>query len=97
MRIRVFAIAVLWALSLVGVSVWAQGQRDVPAQPAVPGEVIPFGANVGGIISGEDIGFQPVRDNAGQGKIAGKLMVRVNGRWLEATTSLPGGRIMPAR
>ena len=95
MRIRTFAIAAVWALSLVGV-VWAQGVVR-PATPERPQEFIPYGANLGDIISGADIGFQPVAARNDPGKIAGKWMVRVNGKWLEATTSLPGGRMVPAR
>jgi hypothetical protein len=97
MRIRMFAIAVLWALSLVGVSVWAQGGIVRPAAPGRAQEIIPYGANMGDVISGADIGFQRISAPSEPGKIAGKLVVRVNGRWLEADSSLPGGHIVPAR
>jgi hypothetical protein len=59
-----------------------------------PGQVIQPGQPVGTIITGEDIGFQLIAPQK-EGEVAtGKLMIRVNGRWLPAAA--PRG-VFPAR
>jgi hypothetical protein len=80
MRVRVLAIAVLWVLSLVGVSVWAQSTQPTPTLGARPGEPI---------ITGADIGFQRVPTGASGDpeRVSGRWMVRINGQWIETTTA----------
>lgn len=91
MRVRVFAIAVLWALSLVGVSVWAQGRV---MQPEV--RTLRPGDPDGPMITGANIGFQPVVAgmDADRNKVSGKWVVRIDGAWRE--TAAPPA-IMRAR
>ena len=81
MRIRVFAIAVLWALSLVGVSLWAQ------VRPALPSEIRRPGDPDGPVITGANIGFQPVVSgiSGDRNKVAGRGVVRIDGQWRETT------------
>lgn len=84
MRMRAFAVAVLWALSLIGVSVWAQGRA-------------PIGAPVGAVITGADIGFQPVQAGTGDfaappNTVVGRWVVRVNGEWRATAVSPMGSR-----
>ena len=82
------AIAAAWIVSLVGVGVWAQ-QSGAPER--VPARVLQAGENIGEIITGPDVGFQRVAaPNTPPGKIIGKLMVRVNGVWLEVQSSSIG-------
>ena len=75
------AIAFAWVLSLVSVAVWAQAKVVPPIFTGDP---------VGEVITGENIGFQriaAVPDN--DGKIVGRWMVKVNGKWIE--TKAPVG------
>jgi hypothetical protein len=87
----VVVVALVWAASLVGVAVWAQGPAvQAPAGPPVivqrPAPMIPPGQSYGRIISGEDIGFQLVQgQSVGPGQVAGRLMVRIDGQWFEAS------------
>ncbi|HKV98837.1 MAG TPA: hypothetical protein VJN96_03375 [Vicinamibacterales bacterium] len=76
MRTRhVFLIAILWVVSLLGVGLWAQ--RGAPADGA--------GANanpIGPVITGENIGFQPVPSElANSDRVTGYFVVKVHGRW----------------
>lgn len=81
MRTRVALIlAAAWTASLLGVGVWASGGRAHDSQTAVR-----MGDADGPILSGDDIGFQPVAAQPDRdGRVRGKLMVRVNGKWVEA-------------
>lgn len=80
-RRTIVSLATAWILSLVGVGLWAQS-RDQTAPRPVPS--IEYGESYGPIIGGENIGFQRVagpRDPAG--KITGRILIRVDGEWLE--------------
>jgi hypothetical protein len=72
MRIRLFAIAALWSLSLVGVAVWAQGRSS--------GRVI-SGADIGFQPSTD-------RLSGDQTKITGRWVVRIDGVWHETTAPI---------
>jgi hypothetical protein len=77
MRMSRLVLVFTWITSLFAVGLWAQ-QR--PAPTIRPGQ--PHGE----ILSGENIGFQriagpPDRD----GRISGRLMVRIDGEWREVT------------
>ena len=96
MRLRVFRLAVLWAVSLVGVGVWAQGTPTEPDRRffVKPGE--PFGP----VLTGSDIGFQRVLIDmtyADQSKIPGRWLVRVNGEWRETASASAWLFVQPAR
>ena len=74
---RMFVLVIVWAASLLGVGLWAQGGRAPQPAPAIQ-----MGEPIGEILTGENIGFQrvaapPDRD----GKVVGRLMVKINGRW----------------
>ena len=88
MKRRTLIVAVIgWMAVAFGVGLWAQaagqqsGQRRAPTfQPGQP---------VGPVISGENIGFQPVAgEKARPGTIIGKIMVRVDGQWLEVQSPI---------
>jgi hypothetical protein len=73
-------LAVLWVVSLTAVGLYGQGRESaVPLNPT--------------IVSGADIGFRIDRRD-GKGAI-GKLMVRVNGQWVEAREAAFGGGVRP--
>ena len=72
---RLFVVALVWAASLLGVGMWAQGSQSGPIASHT-------------VISGENIGFQLVPTPTNRGDVAtGKLMIKVNGRWLPAASS----------
>lgn len=83
MRTRHIVVAILWTASLLGVGVWAQGgagANQVPApvqRPALPG------ATQGPVLSGENIGFQPIgpQDDP-DGRLRGRFVVKVQGQWV---------------
>jgi len=70
----IIAITVAWIISLAGAA-WAQST----------GPTIREGQNIGDVITGDRIGFQRVAGvpNA-QGKIVGRLMVKIGPTWFEA-------------
>ena len=74
------AVGLLWAITLVGVAVWAQGRTVVEGPQFQPPKRI--------ILSGDDIGFQtslPVQQRPGGAKyVRGALMVRIDGEWIYA-------------
>jgi hypothetical protein len=90
-RRLVVVVSLLWAASLVSVGLWAQGRQGEKPEGL---EIRPRQA-FGAVISGEDIGFQPVAGPSSRpGTITGRLVVRVNGEWLEVTFPV---RAVPAR
>jgi hypothetical protein len=73
----------------------ASPRVEAQAAPAIqPGQVIRPGQPVGTIITGEDIGFQLIATQNMGDVATGKLMIKVNGRWLPAAA--PTG-VIPAR
>lgn len=86
MKVRTLVvIGIVWAVSLVGVGLWAQGtQGGMTVRPAPP----VTGRPIGPIISGENIGFQQVAGAPDRpGQVTGNLMVRINGEWLEVVSA----------
>ena len=76
---RYWKIVILWALSLVVVSALsssAQAQRG--GRPGPPTESPT-------VVSGSDVGFRIERTQ--DGIPVGKLVVRVDGRWVDTETS----------
>lgn len=97
-KARIVLVAVVWAMSLVGVGLWAQGTSTTQQPPAVP---LPLPNAVGTIdgmrtqagsqsqvITGVDIGFRPVGSPDKDGRVEGTVVVRMNGVWHE-TKGLP--------
>jgi hypothetical protein len=82
---KVFVIAGVWAVSLVGVSVWAQGRQAVPPTPLPPqpAQVVPMNQNGMPTITGNDIGFQAISGPDRDGRVLGRWMVKIDGKWHE--------------
>ena len=79
-RRLVAVIAFAWIVSLVSVAVWAQAGDRRPIQRFA-------GDPVGDVITAENIGFQRVlADPTKDGKVTGRWMVRINGKWMETQT-----------
>ena len=80
-RRTLFVVAVLWATSLLGVGLWAQQRRFDGGQEIIEGQ--PYGP----VLSGENIGFQRIHNPTDkEGTVSGRLVVRINGEWLVATS-----------
>jgi hypothetical protein len=86
---KVFAVAVLWVASLLGVGVLAQGGRGANATQPQPAPNLLYGEPLGAVITGENLGFQPVAAPKDRdGRIPGYFVVKVNGQWVETTSTL---------
>ena len=83
-------------LGIVGNAASARVQAQAARFQAIqPGQEIQPGQVEGAIITGENIGFQLIATPTNRGDVAtGKLMIKVNGRWLPAAASVG---VMPAR
>jgi hypothetical protein len=94
MRISKLSI-VLWAVSLLGVGLVAQstGPRSFRVAPDNIQELDPHAA-ANPILSGDDIGFQLDSGPSSDGTASGRLVVRVNGKWIVATAPMT---LHPAR
>ena len=71
---RLFVVALVWAASLLGVGIWAQGSQSGPIASHT-------------VISGENIGFQRSGLPPSGGTVTGRLVVKVDGQWFEAVPS----------
>jgi hypothetical protein len=74
MSVRVLIVLVGIGLASVGAGTWAQGQTPQPRVPLPDRERV---------ISGSDLGFRVERQGA-DGTPIGRLVVRINGQWVEA-------------
>jgi hypothetical protein len=98
-KARFLFIATVWAASLVGVGLWVQGghrlwptESLLAAQTLGDGGVSPqgqlptaFGTPVGPVLTGDNIGFQQIAEPPDRdGKVAVRMMIKVNGEWHEA-------------
>ena len=83
-RTKLMTGALIWVASLIGVAAWASQGEQAP--PFKMGKHIMIGEPYGEIISGADLGFQRVA--APDGKVTGRLMVRIDGEWREATFAM---------
>ncbi len=72
MSLKHAALAVFFCVGLLSVYAWAQTAQIPPPLLAPPT----------GVVSGNDIGFRV--DRVEKGRAMGRLMVRVNGAWIEA-------------
>ena len=75
----VILLAFLWMVSLVGVATVA---AQIAAQPVAPK-----------VLSGSDVGFRVESIDHKAGAVVGRLVVNVNGKWVEA--QLGGGGLSP--
>ena len=78
-------IAILWAVSLVLVAQWSsRAQTDAASQ--------------GVVVTGPDLGFRVdgTLKGVSDRKVIGALVVRVNGKWIEATAAMQP-QLIPAR
>jgi len=66
-------------LMIVSVGVWAQSRRDPTAPTGVPL-----------VISGNDVGVRVSGPSDKTGKVAGTLVVKINGQWVDVTSSMTG-------
>jgi hypothetical protein len=81
---KVLAVAVLWAASLLGVGLWAQSVREPQPAPNLL-----YGEPVGTVITGENLGFQPVAGPTDRdGRVPGYFVVKMNGQWVGVTSSI---------
>lgn len=82
-----------WAISLVLVGMFALAQVPLPP-PGSPTPRAPFQPPLSAptVIAGNDLGFRV--ESTRDGIPVGKLVVRVNGKWVEA--QLGGGGMVPA-
>ena len=82
-------------LGIAGSAASARVEAQAARFQVRPGQEIQSGQPVGTIITGENIGFQLIATPTNRGDVAtGKLMIKVNGRWLPAAASTG---LMPAR
>ncbi len=81
MHLRTVAlVGTIWLVSMAAAVTWAQSSGNTQRLP-----VVIEGQADGDVISGENIGFQPVFDpSAPLGKVTGKLVVKVDGEWRDA-------------
>jgi hypothetical protein len=83
---RTVVVATLWAVSLVGTALWAQGGQS---GSRVPAPLIRAGEPVGEVITGENLGFQRVANPHDRpGQVTGRVMVRIDGVWKEAVSPM---------
>jgi hypothetical protein len=97
MRIaRLIIVAAVWAASLVGVGLWAQGGAVANAQQALtpPPEKARLWFGPGPIFTGDNLGFIPTPSTTPltpdkDGKIAGTFVVRIDGKWVDIAPATP--------
>jgi hypothetical protein len=80
-RKAIAVVSLAWVLSLVSVAVWAQDLKPAPTNLE--------GQPIGDIITAENIGFQRVAAMpAKDGKVVGKWMVKISGKWVETQNAV---------
>jgi len=79
---RYWKLAIVWAVSLVAVGAMSLSAQD-RGRPLPPTEVPT-------IVSGSDVGFRIERTQAGIQ--IGKVVVRINGRWVDTETPTAAAR-----
>ena len=93
--IKIAGLILLGAVLGIGGSKASSRVEAQALQFIQPGQEIRPGQPVGSIITGEDIGFQLIAPATNRGDVAtGKLMIKVDGRWLPAVASTG---VVPAR
>ena len=71
-------VLVVLVLSLISVGVWAQTRRDPTAPTVMPGV----------LLSGENVGVRVTGPSDKSGKVTGTLVVKINGQWVDVTSSM---------
>jgi hypothetical protein len=89
-RVQTFVLAAAWTASLFGVGLLAQGGRGANATQPQPAPNLLSGLQpLGPVITGENIGFQPVAGPTDrEGRVPGYFVVKVNGQWVEVTSAM---------
>jgi hypothetical protein len=85
---RYWKLAVMWAVSLVAMSVVAsRAQAPTPPQPTPFDTIISHRTLLEGpiIVSGNDVGFRI--DRSKNGIPIGNVVVRIDGRWVDTVSS----------
>ena len=81
---RKTSIIVAAAIALVGISLLAQ--RPLAPAPLEPEPRPPLGHETAvQVLSGENVGVQVFGEPNASGKIAGTLVVKIKGQWVEVT------------
>jgi hypothetical protein len=76
---KALIVGTVWALSLVGATLWAQGGRGaLPQQP--PAAPLDTSRQV---LSGDNIGLRISDVQHSSTAVEGTLVVKVNGQWVE--------------
>jgi hypothetical protein len=90
--VRFLVVAFVWAASLLGVGLWAQGGSGANAQ-AIPIPGMQTGDPIGPVITGENLGFQRIAAPPDKdGRVTGRWVVKApNGQWVE---TIPAVRVM---
>jgi hypothetical protein len=70
-------VLVVSVLSFVGGGVWAQSRQDSTAPTTVPE-----------VIAGENVGVRVTGRPDKNGKIPGRLVVKINGQWVDVTSPM---------
>ena len=81
---RRIGLVLVWALSIVATAAWAASTGAQARPTSEPG--------AGTIIAGENLGFR--LEGQRDGLPTGTLVVRIDGMWVEARTSL---KVMPLK
>lgn len=89
-RVKISVLAVAWVASLLGVGLLAQSGRGANAtQPEPAPNLVLNGQPLGAVITGENLGFQPVAGPTDRdGRVPGYFVVKVNGQWVEVTSAM---------
>ena len=80
-RSRKIVIAIIWAASLVGVGLYAQGRGDNTFHIQTPGG----GEVVSTVLMGDKIGFAPAGPVDRSGRVPGYWVVKTNEGWVRTT------------
>lgn len=72
-------VLIFLILSALSVGIWAQSRSDPTAPTVLPG-----------VISGENVGVRVTGPSDKSGKVVGTLVVKINGQWVDVTSSMTG-------
>ena len=82
-RVKISVLAGAWAASLFAVGLFAQAGQPEPAPNIL------YGQPVGPVLTGENIGFQPVAGPTDrEGRVQGYFVVKINGQWVQTTSAI---------
>ena len=78
-RKSILVLVVLVLSSLISVGVWAQSRWQL---------ITPTDEPV--VLSGENVGVRVTGPSDKSGKVAGTIVVKINGQWVDVTSSMKG-------